>query len=99
MRVVDEATAPGPDVRLPPSDSQAAQLVPFHMRCQIALSVPRAKTSSRPAAPEAMSGSDVRVPPIDCQANAKPTTLVVCGTNSQPLSSVGVAKRVCAPIA
>src|SRR5207245_2875720 len=92
-------TEPGSDVMLPPSDFHASQLVSSNFRCHSAPSPPRAKTSSRVAAGAAASGSEVRTPPSDCQLKEKPSTRLVSGTMTQPLSSVGVAKRVWLPMA
>ncbi len=50
---------------MPPSDSQPDQLPPSNHLCQSALSVPRAKTSSRPDAQEQTSADELRTPPSD----------------------------------
>src|SRR5437879_5680811 len=59
----------GPEPRLPESDSQPFQLVPFHHLCQRALSVPRMKTSKRFVPHAATDGSDARVPASVSQAD------------------------------
>src|SRR6266851_5497578 len=59
--------AAGPLVRMPPSDCQEVQAVPFQAICQSALSVPFPKMSIRFAVEETTPGSDVIMPPSESQ--------------------------------
>ena len=53
-------------------------MVQVYDLCQSALSVPRTKTSSRPAPPETAAGSDVNTPPNDSHGDHAPSSSNLC---------------------
>src|SRR5207244_3157165 len=104
MMLVPGRQAPeGLLITWPPTSDHALQVVPFQALRHGTPSPPRTKASRLPAMHDEAPGPELRLPPSDCHAgppvaNWKPATLVSCGTRTQPLSSVGVANRVCPPM-
>jgi hypothetical protein len=80
--------APGPEVRTPPTDSQALQVPALNEMCQRALSASLAKQSIIPNPPDVQSGSLVNFPPNDSHDCRLPSHTMCQSALSEPLANM-----------